>query len=117
MILRLTAGALCALAVFAVLPHWLEDRAARAEWQKGLHGKIEGTRLVYRNATLGEAIDDLNRYSSLRIVTLPQLRRLAFNGELPGPPDTMSAARQLARQTGLALVDAGPHWAVVPPQD
>ncbi|HTN13922.1 MAG TPA: hypothetical protein VL094_03870 [Sphingomonadaceae bacterium] len=116
-ILRLLAGGLCALAVFAALPHWLGQRAALAARQERLHGTISGRKLVYAGATLGDAIDDLNSYSDLRVVTLPQLRLRGFSGELPGPPGGMAAARELERQSGLRLVRAGPHWALVEPEE
>lgn len=115
--LRVVAGGLCALAIFAALPHWMAERAALAARQEGLHGRIAGAKLVYRNATLGDAIDDINGYSELRLVTPPPLRRRAYTGELPGPPAALHAARQLAMQSGLKLVRAGPHWALVPPRD
>lgn len=113
--MRLLAGGLCALAVFAALPHWLGQRAALAARQEGLHGTISGSKLVYKDATLGEAIDDINSHSDLRLVMRPELRSRTYSGVLPGPPAAWTGARELARQNGLQLIRAGPHWALVIP--
>jgi hypothetical protein len=108
---RLAVGGLAALAIFAALPHWLE----RDSPQIALHGTSTSAGLAYDGARLGDAIDDLNSYSSAQFVAFPELRERSFTGRLPGPPDAEASARALARQAHLQLVRAGPHWAFVAP--
>lgn len=113
---RLAAGGLVALGAFALVPRWLDTRSAKTSLQGALHGTISEGRLVYTGATVGDAMDDLGTATGTRLVALPALRARPFSGSVPMNAKDEAGARELARLSGLELVQAGPHWALIEPR-
>jgi ferric-dicitrate binding protein FerR (iron transport regulator) len=77
-------------------------------------GRIEDGALLFDRAPLGDVVDALAERTGYPLVLLPQMRARAFTGRLPLDRGGAAAAADLARQTGLVVRRAGPHWLLAP---
>lgn len=112
---RLASLAVAALLVLAVMPalSGLLDLPPHRP-APALHGAAQGGYVRYRDARLGDVLLDIEAMTGFRAVTPPEQAARSYSGKLAIAGNGQAAVASLARQTGLHLRRAGPHWALMP---